>query len=271
MLRDHFKLTPSEYHSVLADLSRRKGLAGIYKRRGDFVIVVELPRQRSYEDLLIGGAAVGALASAGALVNKVVRDRQAAQSNHTPSSAFDAEDATFVDEPKDEQIKKLQAECDHLQRELRDIRHNEKNTDYDSSHKIQLLFMYYGRALKMLPVMDAALVHDPRPDTDINKIVQTLEDWKRNIAPHRGDTLIDNQVKQQIQEMHDRTMVLIDLMIGAAKSKGKTLSDVAQDFKTNVSDLNKPDYNLKKTLELTDVIKYLKHLINIKANKPLNI
>lgn len=69
MLRDHFRLSDSEYARVMKDLNRTQGLPGIYRRGDQFVIVVKLPRRRSYEDMMLGGA----LATGVAVLGKVVR------------------------------------------------------------------------------------------------------------------------------------------------------------------------------------------------------
>lgn len=70
MLRDHFRLSDSEYARVMKDLNRTQGLPGIYRRGDQFVIVVKLPRRRSYEDVLLGGALATGVVALGEVVRR---------------------------------------------------------------------------------------------------------------------------------------------------------------------------------------------------------
>jgi hypothetical protein len=68
MLRNHFGLSDTQYARVMKDLHSSEGLPGIYRQGDHYVIVVQLPRRRSYEDVALGavtGTLGGALAAGG--------------------------------------------------------------------------------------------------------------------------------------------------------------------------------------------------------------
>lgn len=104
MLRDHFRLSDSEYASVMKDLNRSQGLPGIYQRGEHYVIVVKLPRRRSYEDMLLGGALA---ASAAVIGTAAVRQRgktsdslSQPQTNLGPSALQPARSVASAEEEK---------------------------------------------------------------------------------------------------------------------------------------------------------------------------
>jgi hypothetical protein len=258
MLRDHFKLTPSQYHSVLVDLNHAKGLVGIYKRGKSFVIVVDLPRQRSYEDMLIGGAAVGALASAGALVHKAVRDRQTLPVTEPTILPLQP----VQDTRKDNEIKQLQTDKKHLEARISEL--VQSNKTY--SQKLEVLFPIYGDLVKMIPVMDVALIR--KNEAAIQKLRSILEGWKTTVerqTPVKNQT-DDSNVKRQIRNIYDQTMVLIDLM---SDPSNKLLYDKAEELRLITDNTSDERFNLKKTLELGQTRKYIRALAKLNSGVPL--
>jgi len=188
MLRDHFRLSDSEYASVMKDLNRSQGLPGIYQRGEHYVIVVKLPRRRSYEDMLLGGALAASAAVIGTAATQGPKFWNKANSPEQPP--LSPQNST-ISSSHIEQVDDLYAQLGKYGNTLKYY--------LDEYYKIYQEMLTLGFDGSQLPVADE---QSNKPETIISKFADLK--WPQNNTAAM-------ELKEAIIELGNRILVLLAL------------------------------------------------------------